>query len=146
MVWGVTTSTRNTSPFHTHEASLALSIYTHEERVSGNVLVLRGRLIHSEQSQEEIMWWVGPGQQPKTHLAAHALPSPAGSGESRRKARRLVDGGKGGLPGEAKARCGSKAEEGFVRYSLWAGRHSAASWEAGLQHARPIDYLGRRAP
>lgn len=86
------------------------------------------------------MWWVGPSQQPKTHLAAHALPSPAGSGESRRKVRKLVDGDKGGLPGEAKARCGSKAEEGFVLYSLSAVGRLAASWEAGLQRARPITW------
>lgn len=63
-----------------------------------------GRLIYPEQSWDEITWWVDPGQQPNTHQAAHALPSPAGSGEKRRKAGRLLDGDKHSLAGEAKAR------------------------------------------
>lgn len=38
-----TTRTWKNSPFHTHKASLALSVKTHEEHISGNILVLGGR-------------------------------------------------------------------------------------------------------
>lgn len=74
------------------QASLAMSVKTHLECVLGDVLVLRGRLTDSEKWRDDITRWVDPNQQPHSHLAAHTLPSPAGSGGNRRKVRRQTTG------------------------------------------------------
>lgn len=49
------------------------------------------------------MKWVNPSQQPNTHTVACSLVSPAGCGENRRKARKLMDRDNDSLTGEIQA-------------------------------------------
>lgn len=90
------------------------------------------------------LWWVDPGQQPSTHTAAHSLPSPAGQGGNRRKARRLVDRDNGGLAGKAKVVHISKAKRNI--HSLLPIGGPIFSYFLESRAPSCVSYLGKQTP